>query len=203
MRSPRRSADRPVLSRRRPRAMPTTENPTSPSCLRLWESTWRLRASSSRTSRRTGPWRTCASSSTSPTTPPSSASSPPASPSPRPSTSPTSATSTCSSSSPTCRPTPTRSARCPPPARRCPVAVATPVTCTRILPPSTSVRAVSRDVTGPSRRSPCSPCPTTTSRIPSPTSPGTLPRGRSTSTGSCTTVRCTPPSTCFRRCRAL
>mmetsp|Transcript_38201 Transcript_38201/g.93880 ORF Transcript_38201/g.93880 Transcript_38201/m.93880 type:complete len:205 (-) Transcript_38201:541-1155(-) len=204
MRSPRRSAGRPVSSRRtRRERQPMRASPTSPSSSLLWVSTWRLRASSSRTSRRTARWRTRSSSSTSPTTPPSSASSPPVSPSPPPSTSPTSATSTCSSSSPTCRRTPTPCARCRPPARRCRVAVATPVTCTLTWPRSTSVRGAWRAATGPSPRSLCSRCPTTTSRTPSPTSRGTSRRGRFTSTGSCTTVRCTPPSTCSRRSRAL
>ena len=44
--------------------------------------------------------------------------------------------------------------RCLPPARRCPVAVVTPATCTLTCPPSTSVPDVSRAVSGPSPRSP-------------------------------------------------
>mmetsp|Transcript_596 Transcript_596/g.1161 ORF Transcript_596/g.1161 Transcript_596/m.1161 type:complete len:204 (-) Transcript_596:683-1294(-) len=202
MRLPPRSVARPVLSRRRQRVPRMRESPTSLSCSRLWVLTWRLPASSSRTSRRTARWRTCASSSTSPTTPPSSASSPRVSPSPPQSTSPTSATSTSSSSSPTCPPTLTPFVRCRLRARRCRVAVATPVTCIRIWRRSTSVPGVWRGATGPSLRSLCSRCPTTTSPIPSPTSRGTSRRARCTSTGICTTGRCTRRSTCCRRSRA-
>jgi hypothetical protein len=65
--------------------------------------------------------------------------------------------------------TPTPCARCPPHARRCPAAAATPAICTRTWRPSTSAPAASRAARARSRSSPSSPCPTTTSRTPSPT----------------------------------
>lgn len=76
-----------------------------------------------------------------------------ASPSQLPSITPTSSKSMSSSFSPISPRTVTPSARCRPLAKKFPVAAVSPVTCTRICPPSTSVPVVWRAGTALSRRS--------------------------------------------------